>query len=80
MFWTKGVTVPETNETRQIEAIQLWYVRWTARKGAFNSDAYPVMEAFPSEQLANEFADSLKQAFKLLKHTSEGTKVEVSCN
>jgi hypothetical protein len=77
-FTFKKIEVPASNETRTVEAIQLWEVRWTSRRGEFHADTEPAMEAFPTEQEANEFAAALRNAFKLLKHTGAGTRVSVS--
>lgn len=70
MFWPKKITVPISNETKEVDAIQLWEVRWTSRHGQYNSDVSPEMEAFPSKDEAEEFALALRNAFKLIKHTS----------
>lgn len=73
---TKWLTVPASNETREIEVAQLWEVRWKSRHGPYHSDVRPEVEAFPSRQAAEEFAESLRNAFDLVRHTS-GTKVTV---
>jgi hypothetical protein len=71
-----SVEAPASNETQQLDTIQLTYVRWRRRYGEFSTDTEMCFEAFPSEDDANKFAESLRNAFKLLRHTS-GTKVEV---
>ena len=78
-FFTKKVEVPETNEVKEVEAIQLWFVRWYSRSGSFSSDMRKEMEAFSSEEAAEEFAESLRAAFKLIRHTS-GNRVTVEKN
>lgn len=70
-FWTKKITVPTSNETKEVDAIQLWEVRWTSRYGSYSRDTQAEMEAFPSQNQAEEFAQALRNAFKLIKHTSE---------
>lgn len=74
---SKTVTRPESNATVEAPAVQLWYVRWTSRHGAFSSDTREEMEAFTSAEEANTFADSLRAAFALLRHTS-GVRVAVT--
>lgn len=75
-WFTKPITVPASNETKTIDAVQLWEVRWTSRHGAFSTDTRPEMEGFPTEAEAEAFATSLRNAFTLVRHTS-GTKVTV---
>ena len=69
----KWLEIPFTNKTKSIEVPQLWEVRWTSRHGSFNSDTQPEMEAFTSQEQADDFAKSLANAFKLIKHTSGNT-------
>lgn len=79
MFWKKKkIDVPASNETKQVEAVELTYVSWRRRYGVFSGDTDKCVEAFPNKKDANDFAASLKAAFKLLKHTGEGTSVEVN--
>jgi hypothetical protein len=73
---TKWLTVPASNDVREIEVAQLWYVRWQSRHGEYYDDTQKEMEAFPSRQAAEEFAESLRNAFALVRHTS-GNKVTV---
>lgn len=75
----KSIFAPKSNELKPVESVQLWYVRWTRRYGMFHNETEEVMEAFASSETANEFADSLRAAFTLIRHTS-GTKVTVSKN
>lgn len=72
----KKITVPASNETKEVNAVQLWEVRWTSRYGDFSSDTQPEMEAFPTEAQAIAFRGALVNAFKLIRHTA-GTRVEV---
>lgn len=75
-IWLKKLTVPFTNATRETDAVQLWEVRWTSRYGEYHYCTKPEMEAFTSPEAADEFAESLRNAFKLIRHT-DGTKVTV---
>ena len=67
----KKLWVPASNEMIAVDAVQLWEVRWTSRFGSFSTDTRPEMEVFPSEADANNFAESLKQAFKLTRVTAD---------
>ena len=71
MFWQKKkLQVPENNENKEIESIQLWYVSWYSRFTEYSTGTEKCVEAFPSKQEADTFAESLRNAFKLIKHTS----------
>jgi len=77
-FKTKRVEKPEDNTTHEVEAVQLTYVRWTSRHGSYSHHTRSEMEAFPSEKDANDFAESLRQAHRLLRNTSSEIRVEVT--
>ena len=70
MFWFKKKEVPETNNTKQIDVVQTWEVRWHSRHSEFSGGTQPEVEVFTSELDAANFKKSLQNAFKLLKHTS----------
>lgn len=57
-------------------AVPLWQVRWLSRYNEYHSGTKPEVRGFSSRQAADDFAESLRTAFKLLRHTS-GTKVEI---
>lgn len=67
-FFRKSIFVPDGSVT--LEAIQLWEVRWKSRHGEGYYDVRPEVEAFPSLKEADRFADALREAFALMKHTS----------
>lgn len=75
-FSLKSILVPAANETREVDAVQLWEVRWTSRHGAFHADIRPQVEAFPTRDEADFFAESLRNAFKVIRHT-DGNYVSV---
>ena len=75
-MFLKWLRVPSSHDTRLIEAVQLWEVRWESRSGKYLSDTQKEMEAFTSKQEAEAFATSLKNAFRLIRHTS-GDSVSV---
>lgn len=67
-LWVKTHLIPAS--TRSVDAVQLWEVRWESRHGDFSSDRRPELEAFPSPEEAEAFAQALRDAFMLIKHTS----------
>lgn len=74
-WFPKPITVPASNETKVVNAIQLWMVRWTSRNGPFSGSTQLEAEAFPTE--AHAFKAALVAAFKLVKHTGGETEVTV---
>lgn len=73
----KWLTVPWSNKTKKIQAVQMWEVRWQSRYGQYYSDTRPELECFPSRQEAEAFANSLENAYRLIRHTS-GVRVELT--
>jgi len=65
----KKTAVPVLNEVREVETVQLWQVTWYSRRGRWDSDIEKEYEVFTSEEAANDFAQSLRNAFKLLRFT-----------
>lgn len=72
----KWLKVPLSNETKEVQAVQMWEVRWHSRYGQYSGDTRPELECFPSQEEAESFAESLRNAFKLIRH-SFGTWVAV---
>lgn len=63
--------------TRTLKSgVDTWIVEWTRRYGEFYFDTEQCYQAFTNEKEANEFADSIKRAHKLIGNSS-GTKVTV---
>ena len=73
MNWLmKWLTVPKSDgDTKQVQAVQLWEVRWTSRYDKWVTDTRPEVEAFTTAEEAEKFAASLRMAFRLVRHTSE---------
>lgn len=71
----KRIFIP-TTEKKELTAYESWAVRWTARYGKYMTDTKEVAEFFTSEDDAKAFAQQLKDAFSLIKHTS-GTSVKI---
>lgn len=73
----KWLRVPESNETKEIEVVQLWEVRWESRDGPFSSDSRPEVECLKFEQEAIDFKQSLENAFGILRYSGNITKVKI---
>lgn len=71
----KKLFIP-SGEKQEVTAYENWSVRWLSRNGQFSGDTQKEAEFFTNKDDAEKFATELKEAFKLIKHTS-GTKVEV---
>jgi hypothetical protein len=74
MFSFAKLIVPESNETKEVDVAQTWEVRWESRHGEYSGDTQPEMEVFTSREEAEAFAQSLRNAFQLIRHSS-GTHV-----
>jgi len=73
----RWLTMPKSNETKDVQAAYLWEVRWRSRHGEYSSDVRDEVEGFTTLELADEFATSLGNAFKLLRHKGKGIEVYV---
>ena len=79
MFFKK-LKIPVTNETKEVDVLQHWIVRWDARiSGVYgiHSSGQQVCEIFISEKEAKEFAESLVAAFKLVKNCHDIKSVKI---
>lgn len=54
----------------QVEGAHVWVVSWDARYGDYSGDTNRVAKAFLDENDANQFAESLELAQKLLQNTN----------
>ena len=53
-----------------IKAFETWEVRWKSRNGNYYNNTRPEVRVFTNKDDAKEFASALRDAFKLIKHTS----------
>lgn len=74
----KKLFVP-SGQKQELTAYETWTVRWESRHGEYHTDVQPEMEVFTNKDDAHMFATQLKEAFKLIKHTS-GSTVKISKN
>lgn len=49
---------------------EAWEVRWTSRFDDYSTSTQHEVKVFPNKEEADEFANALRSAFKLLRHTS----------
>ena len=70
-IFKKKLTVPVNNETKEIDVIQTWEVRWMSRDGSYSCDVKPQVEVFLLEQSAIDFKNSLVAAAKLIRNTND---------
>jgi hypothetical protein len=75
----KKIFVP-TEEKQELIAYESWTVRWNARQGNYSSDLTPVAEVFTNKEDARTFANALKEAFKLIRNTSNDCQIEIKKN
>ena len=64
--------------TRKLNSgIDTWVVEWTRRYGEFHGDTEQCYQAFTDKQEAEDFAESIRRANKLIGNTSQ-TKVTIT--
>jgi hypothetical protein len=68
----KKVVIP-SGEQSELLAYESWSVRWNSRSGECFHETRPESEVFTSKEDAYEFAEAIKDAFRLLKYS--GSKV-----
>jgi hypothetical protein len=74
----KKILAP-SGQQQELEAYETWIVRWESRYGECSFETQPEMEVFTSKEDAEKFAVELRNAFKLIRHTS-GTDVNLRKN
>ena len=76
MVTWRNILRPKNSATEKVKAAQLWVVEWTSRHGRYYTDTKQEFEAFSSKDVADSYAEDLRRAYKLIRHTS-GTQVVV---
>lgn len=71
MSWFRKKIDAPSGETVQLDGLQVWMVRWVSRYGSFNTETQKEAQAFTNEEDANHFAQALRDAFALIRHTSQ---------
>ena len=67
-FLKKKETVIDSYNTREVDGATIWMVSWDARNGEYSDDKKRAAKAFFNENDAVNFAQSLKDAQKLLQY------------
>jgi len=67
-FFKKKVIVDY--QTEEVDALEVWSVRWESHKGYYSSDVEKYAEFFVSESAAKSFAKSIDDARELIKYSS----------
>lgn len=70
----RGLKTFSSNETKEVEVVRLWEVRWWERIAKYSTgpelrytEVSPVVEVFTNEKDAREFVQTLKTAFKVTR-------------
>lgn len=71
----KWLTIP-SGEKAQVQAYEVWQVRWRSRFGEYSGETRPEVECFTTNEDAERFAKELRAAMALIRHTSN-TRVHV---
>lgn len=66
----------EVKETKKVECAKVWMVFWDARYGSYKGDLERVSKAFLNENDAKVFAQSLKDAKRLLQ-IKENLRIDI---
>ena len=74
----KKIFIP-SGKKESVTSYESWVVRWRGRFGQFHGDTQDECEVFTTQEDAEKFATQLKEAFKLIKHSS-GDKIEIFKN
>jgi len=53
-----------------VNVAEAWEVRWFSRYGQYYGDIRPEIRIFVTKHEANEFADALRDAYRLIRHSS----------
>ena len=78
MKFLKNILV-SNDEKEELKTYESWFVKWESRNGEFRGDVEPEATLFTSKEEAEKFAKQLREAFKLIRHTS-GTNVTITEN
>lgn len=70
MSWLRKKVEAPSGQTVELDGLETYVVRWTSRYGEFSHQTQSEAQAFISKQDAEHFAQQLRNAFKLIKHTS----------
>lgn len=69
-FLKKKEVIFDVKPSREVDGAEVWIVSWDKRSGDYYSETKRAAKAFLSLDNANDFAESLKSAQKLLQNTN----------
>lgn len=76
MSWFRKKIDAPSGETVELDGLQTWTVRWISKVGDYPyTTKRPEVQAFTNQPDAEHFAKSLREAFKLLRHTAESNVI-----
>ena len=58
-------------DTKEVKGCEVWVVMWKSRYGSYYGNYEQKAKAFLNEESAKIFAESLKEAQKLLQYTED---------
>lgn len=73
----KIINIFKTGTKQLTSGVDTWIVEWTRRYGPCSTDTQQRYQAFTNKEEAEEFANSIRRAHKLIGNTS-GTYVSVT--
>ena len=77
MSWFRKKIDAPSGQTVELDGLRTWTVRWTSKIGDYPyTTKRPEVQAFTNAPDAEHFAQSLRDAFALIRHTAE-SKVTV---
>lgn len=69
-FISKINSIFGVKKVKNVQGAEIYSVSWLSRFGDFHSETKPVYKAFLTKEDAEEFAQSLRDAHKLLQNTN----------
>jgi len=78
MKFLKNILIPN-GEKEEVKVYGSWFVEWKSRHDEYAGNVKPEAILFITKEEAVKFANQLKEAFKLIKHTS-GNEVTIRGN
>ncbi len=69
--WTINYRPEQLASISHGSAVPTWEVRWIGRNGAYSANQFEKLKAFQSRSEADEFAEKLKAAYRLVDNTGD---------
>lgn len=68
-FIGKRHSIIVSQNTKEVDGAEVWVVSWNARYGLYHTEWKRVAKAFLTEEDADTFIESLKNAMSVLQYT-----------